>query len=309
MKHTIQILFVAALLASVNSVQAAEAEIPIYEGVAPGSENWTQTEIRSSGPGEKTFRNVTKPTLTAFLPEADKATGTAVIICPGGGFRYLSWENEGTKVAEWFPKKGVAAFVLKYRLKETPSNQEQYQKEFGQFFFTLLKFKDRDVSSDSAKTLTEDLRSSGTAGIADGRQAVRFVRQNAGRWGIKKDRVGMMGFSAGAIITRNVATDHDAVSRPDFAVHVYAPLLEPIKVPSDAPPLFILAAADDAISEASSVRLYDAWKSAGREVELHVFEKGGHGFGMAHKGLRVDAWTERLADWLAQRELIPVQPK
>jgi acetyl esterase/lipase len=153
------------------------------------------------------------------------------------------------------------------------------------------------------------LLKSSSAGVVDGRQAVRFVRENAARWGIKKDRIGLLGFSAGAIITRSVATDYDAHSRPDFAVHIYGPLLEPIKVPSDAPPLFILTTADDTLSEASSVRLYDAWRSAGRQAELHIFEKGGHGFGMAHKGLPVDRWTQRLGDWLAQRRFISAQPQ
>lgn len=310
MNKIIRAIFNATIIACLAThLNAAENELPIYDGVAPGSENWTHKEVRSTGPGEITIRNVIQPTLTAFLPEPATATGTAVIVCPGGGFRFLSWENEGTIVAEWFQKKGVAAFVLKYRLKQTPTEPQEYQKEFGPFLVNLFRFKDRDLSSDAAKTLTKDMLDSGRAGIADGRQAVRFVRQNAANWGLKKDRIGLMGFSAGAIITRNVASDHDALSRPDFAVHVYGPLLEPIKDPSDAPPIFILTTADDALSEASSVRLYEAWRSAGRQAELHIFEKGGHGFGMAQKGLPVDRWTERLADWLAQRRFIAAQPK
>ena len=310
MSKIIRAVFCAALFACLTStLNAAETELPIYDGAAPGSENWTQKEVRSTGPGESNIRNVTQPTLTAFLPEAATATGAAVIVCPGGGFRFLSWGNEGTKVAEWFQKRGVAAFVLKYRLKQTPAEPEENRKESGRFLISLLTFKDRDPSTDAAKSFTEDLRSIAQPAIADGRQAVRFVRQNAGRWGIKKDQIGLMGFSAGAIITRSVATDYDAQSRPDFAVHVYGPLLEAIKVPSDAPPIFILTTSDDSLSEASSVRLYDAWKSAGRKAELHIFEKGGHGFGMAKKELPVGGWTERLADWLAQRRLIQVQSK
>ena len=310
MNKIIRAIFNATMIACLAThPNAAENELPIYDGVAPGSENWTHKEVRSTGPGEITIRNVIQPTLTAFLPEPSTATGTAVIVCPGGGFRFLSWENEGTIVAEWFQKKGVAAFVLKYRLKQTPTEPQEYQKEFGPFLFSLLQFKDRNPSSDTAKSFGEDLRGFGALAIADGRQAVRFVRQNAARWGIKKDRIGLMGFSAGAIITRSVAVDYDALSRPDFAVHVYGPVLESLKVPSDGPPLFILCAADDSLSEASSVRLYDAWKSAGREAELHIFEKGGHGFGMVQKHLPVDRWTERLADWLAQRRLIPALTK
>lgn len=297
----------AALCACIASspLSASNTALSIYDGVAPSSERSTQKELRSTGQGETTIRNVTHPTLTVFLPEQETATGAAVIVCPGGGFRFLSWDNEGTKVAEWFQKQGVAAFVLKYRLKQTPAEAEEYQKEFSQFFFNLLQFNDRNPSSDTAKSFAEDMGSFGALAIDDGRQAVRFVRQNAARWGIKKDRIGLIGFSAGAIITRCVASDYDVLSRPDFAVHVYGPVLEPIKVPSNAPPIFILCAADDPFSEASSVRLYDSWRSANRDAELHIFEKGGHGFGMAHKGLPVDGWTERLADWLAQRRVIP----
>ncbi len=117
-----------------------------------------------------------------------------------------------------------------------------------------------------------------------------------------------MGFSAGGIVTRAAATDYDADSRPDFAAHVYAPVFGQVKVPKDAPPLFILCAADDQLAEASSVRLYGAWRAAGRPAELHLYEKGGHGFGMARKGLPVDGWVERYGDWLGQRGLIKPGP-
>jgi acetyl esterase/lipase len=278
--------------------------IPIWPGVPPGSEGWTQKEVESRGGGDVTVRNVTTPTLTAFVPDPSVATGTAVIVCPGGGFRFLSWENEGTKVAEWLRKRGVAAFVLKYRLKETPAADDAYRKDMGSFLLTLFQFKDRDLTSDAAKALEKDMREAGAAGCADGRQAIKVVRQRAKEWGIKPDRIGIMGFSAGGIVTRSAATDYDADSRPDFAAHVYAPVLGEIKVPKDAPPLFVLCAADDQLAEASCVRLYGAWRAAGRPAELHLYEKGGHGFGMARWGLPVHGWVERYGDWLGQRGLI-----
>ncbi|MFO0883448.1 MAG: alpha/beta hydrolase [Pirellulales bacterium] len=267
--------------------------IPIWPGVAPGSENSTQKEVESRGGAETTYRNVTVPTLTAFLPEPSVATGTAVVICPGGGFRFLSWDNEGTKVAEWLRKRGVAAFVLKYRLKETPAAEDAYAKEMAAFLLTLLQFKDRDLTSNAAKALEKDMREYGAAGCADGRQAIKVVRQRAKEWGLKSDRIGIMGFSAGGIVTRAAATEYDADCRPDFAAHIYAPVFGDVKVPKDAPPLFILCAADDQLTEASSARLYGAWRAAGRPAELHVYEKGGHGFGMSRKGLPVDGWIER----------------
>jgi acetyl esterase/lipase len=276
--------------------------------VAPGSENWTQKEVESRGGVETTYRNVTIPTLTPFLPDPWAATGAAVVICPGGGFRFLSWENEGTKVAEWLRKRGVAAFVLKYRLKETAAADDAYGKEMAFYLLKLLQFKDRDLTSDAAKAFDKDMREDAAAGSADGRQAIRLVRQRAKEWGIKPDRIGIIGFSAGGIITRAAATDYDAHCRPDFAAHIYAPVLGEVKVPKDAPPLFVLCAADDQLTEASSARLYGTWRAAGRPAELHVYEKGGHGFGMVRKGLPVDGWIERYEDWLGQRGLIKAGP-
>jgi acetyl esterase/lipase len=249
-------------------------------------------------------RNVTTPTLTAYLPDPAAATGTAVVVCPGGGFRFLSWQNEGTEVAEWLRKRGVAAFVLKYRLKETPAGDDAFRKDLGRFLLTLLQFKDRDLTSDAAKALEKDMQRNGAAGCADGRQAVRVVRRRAKEWGIMPDRIGLMGFSAGAIVTRAAATDDNAASRPDFAAHIYGPVLGEIKVPKDAPPLFIVCAADDQLAEASSARLYGVWRAAARPAELHLYEKGGHGFGMARRGLPVDGWINRFGDWLGQRGLI-----
>ena len=281
--------------------------IPIWSGVAPGSEGWTRKEVESRGPdGKRMVRNVVTPTLTAFLPDPATATGAAVIVCPGGGFRFLTWDSEGAEVAEWLRKRGVAAFVLKYRTKETAASQEQFGKEMAAFFGTLVRFKDRG-SPDGWKALAADMRESAAAGIADGRQAVKFVRQHAKQWGIRPDRVGIMGFSAGGIITTAVAMGHEAESRPDFAASIYAPFFGDAKVPADAPSLFILCAADDPIAEAGCVRLYSAWRDAGRPAELHVYEAGGHGFGMTLKGQPVDRWIERLGDWLGQRKVIKEQ--
>ena len=286
---------------------ASGRAVPIWPGVAPGSEGWTQKEIENRGPdGKRTVRNVTTPTLTPFLPDPATATGAAVVVCPGGGFRFLSWDSEGTEVAEWLQKRGVAAFVLRYRTKETAASQEEFDKEMAAFVGTLVRFKDRG-SPDGWKALAADMQESEAAGIADGRQAVKVVRQHAKQWGIRPDRVGIMGFSAGGIITTGVAIEHDAESRPDFAATIYAPFFGDAKVPADAPPLFILCAADDAIVEAGSARLYAAWRDAGRSAELHIYETGGHGFGMTAKGRPVDRWVERFGDWLGQRKIVNSQ--
>lgn len=296
---------VAPRPATASGVVAAGREvIPIWPGVAPGSEGWTQKEVESRGlDGKRQFRNVVTPTLTAYLPDPATATGAAVIVCPGGGFRFLSWDSEGTEVAEWLRERGVAAFLLRYRTKETAASEQEYTREMMAFLGTLIRFKDRG-SPDGSKALAADLREDSAAAIADGRQAVRFVRQHAAEWGIKPDRIGIMGFSAGGVVTIAVAMGDDAESRPDFAASIYAPFFGDAPVPRNAPPLFILCAADDTISEAGSVRLYSAWRDAGRPAELHIYETGGHGFGMTTKGQPVDRWVERLGDWLGQRKVI-----
>lgn len=283
---------------------AGREVFPIWPGVAPGSEGQRQEEVESRGlDGKRMVRNVTTPTLTAFLPDPAAATGAAVIVCPGGGFRFLSWDGEGTEVAEWLRERGIAAFVLKYRTKETAASQEEYGKEMAAFLGTLIRFRDRG-SPDGWKALAAEMRADSAAGVADGRQAVKFVRRHAAEWGVEPDRIGIMGFSAGGIVATAVAMDGDAASRPDFAASIYAPYFGDAQVPTNAPPLFILCAADDTIAEAGCVRLYSAWRDAGRPAELHIYETGGHGFGMAAKGQPTDRWVERLGDWLGQRKVI-----
>jgi acetyl esterase/lipase len=306
---------------------SASKVIPVWPDRAPGSENWTQKEVeyRNDWDRKLMVRNVTKPTLTAFLPDPATATGAAIIICPGGGFRFLSWESEGTEVAQWLRARGVAAFVLKYRLLETPASEEEFRKEMAAFFKRLASRREPAVGDETAKreaskdqekpgeasrrAIPEDMRKVGTLAIADGRQAIKVVRQHAAEWGIKSDRIGIMGFSAGGMVTMGVVMDHDRESRPDFAAPIYGGGTGGAKVPEDAPPLFILCASDDRLAASGSVHLYSEWRAADRPVELHLYEKGGHGFGMTPKGLPVDRWIERYGDWLAQRGLIKPEIK
>jgi putative heme-binding domain-containing protein len=305
-----------------NAAGAAAKVVPIGPGVAPGSEGWTQKEVayRNDWDRKAMVRNVTTPTLTAFLPDPSTATGAAVAICPGGGFRFLSWQSEGTEVAEWLRVRGVAAFVLKYRLRETPASEEAFRQEMAAFLGGLAKGKDRPAADDAPKpgarndpgkpgeasprAVSEDMRQIAALAVADGRQAIKVVRRHAAEWGIKPDRVGILGLSAGGMVTMGVVMDADKESRPDFAAPIYGGGTGGAKVPEDAPPLFILCASDDRLAAAGSARLYAEWKAANRPVELHIYEKGGHGFGMTPKGLPVDRWIERYGDWLGQRGLI-----
>ena len=134
--------------------------------------------------------------------------------------------------------------------------------------------------------------------IEDGRQAIRIVRERAAEWNIASDRIGIMGFSAGAGVTMGAVMDHDEKSRPNFAAPIYGGGMGEAKIPGDAPSLFIIAAHNDNAASVASVLLYSEWKSAGFSAELHIYSKGGHGFGMNKRGLPVDTWIERYGDWL-----------
>jgi acetyl esterase/lipase len=266
--------------------------IPLWPGGAPGSESWTQQEEETLiPPSLKVVRNVTQPTLTVYLPAL--ATSTAVIVCPGGGFHFLSIDMEGTDVARWLNARGIAAFVLKYRLVRTGDG-------FPAEVWEALG--DREVMAERMVSLRPLI-------LADGQQAVRLVRERAPEWGLAPDRIGMLGFSAGGTVTSSVAFEHDAGSRPDFAAVIYGAGRADVPVPDDAPPLFVLCAADDQMAAPLSVRLYEDWQAAGHPAELHVYAQGGHGFGMREQGLPSDTWIERFADWLQAQGLLEPNPK
>jgi len=265
--------------------------IPLWPGGAPGSEEWTQQEQTSILPpsGLPVVRNVAQPTLTAYFPDPAIANGTAVIICPGGAFHFLAVEHEGTEVAAWLTTRGIAAFMLKYRLIRTTDNFAAEVEE---------RLSNRDKMAGPMRSLAPLI-------LADGQQAVRLVRQCAAEWGIAADRIGIMGFSAGGAVTASVALQYDPSSRPDFAAAIYAAHFSDTPAPADAPPLFVLCADDDPlVPSAASLGLYNTWKAAARPVELHIYQKGGHGFGMLKQGLPTDAWIERFGDWLDGQGLL-----
>lgn len=264
--------------------------IPLWPDGAPGSEDWTQQETQIQHPADdiQIVVNVTQPTLTAYFPDPAIANGTAVVICPGGAYHLLAIDHEGHEVAAWFTKRGIAAFVLKYRLIRTGSD---------------LETEVREHLSDRSKmaALMQPLR---PLILADAQQSIRLVRQHAAEWSIQPDRIGIMGFSAGGGVTSSVALEHDAESLPNFAAVIYGAPGEEVAVPADAPPLFLLCADDDLMASTRSVQLYSTWKAAGRPVELHIYSKGGHGFGMKTQGLPSDQWIERLGEWLQAQGLL-----
>ncbi|MEP6756267.1 MAG: alpha/beta hydrolase [Chthonomonadales bacterium] len=290
------------ILTTCALASAQQPVIPIWTGVAPGSETWTQKEVEYLNGKQRMIRNVVTPTLTVFLPDKTKATGTAVVVCPGGGFRFHSWDSEGIEVAKWLQERGVAAFVLKYRLVNTGATPEEFQKHLDLLFGRKPAKPD---SGDAAliERAQAELKAIPGLASADGRQAIKVVREHAAEFGVKADRVGIIGFSAGAAVTMGVVMDHKAESRPDFAAPIYGGGTGGAPVPTDAMPMFILVASDDGAS-AGSLKLYSEWKGANKPVELHIYAKGGHGFGMIKRGLPVDTWIERFGDWLGSLGLL-----
>lgn len=266
---------------------AAQDVIPLQAGTAPGStqENYPEKEYFSKIWNTEVVANVTKPSLTVFKPSPELRNGTAVVICPGGGFMALSINSEGNDVARYMAAKGVTAFVLKYRLAHTGEDATQ---EFTALFADRQKFREM---VDKVVPLS----------IADGLAAVTYVRQHASDWGVFPDRVGIIGFSAGGTVSAGVAFHYAPNGRPAFAALIYAAggRFKDSPVPVDAPPVFVAAATDDSLGLASdSVALYEKWISAHKPAELHMYAKGGHGFGMRKQNLPTDHWIDRLADWL-----------
>jgi acetyl esterase/lipase/lysophospholipase L1-like esterase len=270
----------------------AQKVIPLYSGKAPGSESWTwkEKELYSDIWQTQVVYNVSEPTLTVYLPPPATANGTSVIIAPGGGFQALSINSEGIDVAKWLNTKGVTAFVLKYRLNHT-----------------LTEDPVKELMATDRKKRDEDNATLIPMAIADGKEAVKYVRAHASEFGIDPGRIGLMGFSAGGTVTAGTALTYTAESRPDFVAPVYAYLgnLKDNAVPSDAPPVYIAAATDDQLGLAShSMDLYNKWIGAGKPAELHMYTKGGHGFGMRKQNLPSDTWIDRFGDWLEGQGLL-----
>jgi acetyl esterase/lipase len=266
-----------------NVIPGQPQVIPLWAEGKIDSTGWTQPEEETVLPnGIRVVRNVGTPTLTAYLPDPAIATGTALIVCPGGAYHFLAFVHEGTEVARWLNERGIAVFMLKYRLVQTGSDFPQCVEE-----------NLRDPQK--MKALIEPLFPHITD---DGCQAVRLVRENAAEWGIDPERIGIMGFSAGGMVTLSTVLHYDSTSRPNFAAPIYSAPPPEASIPADAPPLFLLCAADDDMASEASTRYYAKWRAAGRPVELHIYAKGGHGFGMNPQGMPSDHWTERFIDWL-----------
>jgi len=298
----------AALLALLLISQAKGAEplvFPVWPGAVPGDYGTIGPE-RVRAPSEAPTKdaqwitNVKNPTVTVFRPSKEKNTGTAVIVCPGGGYWNLAWDLEGEEVAAWLNTMGVTGIVLKYRVPRRAGQPEPRPAP---------------------------------GPLLDAQRAVSLVRSRAAEWRIDSNRIGIIGFSAGGHLAIATATQFDqrgyeAVDeidriscRPDFAGAIYPgyfieqqpagveinqdTLAPYMRIPKEMPPIFLVHASDDKVagSENSAV-MYLALKRAGVPAELHVYAQGGHGFGVRKSALPCSRWTDRFASWLGSQGML-----
>lgn len=293
----------AAAFPAVSARSSEPTVLDLWPGATPGDKGIDRTEgtrIFDSPIVGKTrlVTGVSHPTLTVYLPPKEKRNGTAMIICPGGGYWELFWELEGEEVAAWLESEGIAAIILKYRCPRRAGEPEKDPAPGPQL---------------------------------DAQRAVRLVRSHAEEWGLKPDRIGMVGFSAGGHLALATATnfarpayepidDVDRLSsRPDFAILCYPGYLKDrdrdalapgIEIPRDTPPVFLAHASDDnegyggSLSD-NSVVAYLALKRAGVRAELHVFATGDHDFGVRQNGRLPSSWPRLCLAWLRSENLLP----
>ena len=289
-------IIVLGILFTVSiSNYAQNKVVQIYEGAVPGTENWNWEEGIQEGSSWKTqvVYNVAKPSLTIFTPDPAIANGTAMVICPGGGFIVLAMGNEGYDVAKSLVKKGITCFVLKYRLAHI--NTTDAVKYFN------------DAIHDRDEEKLQNQKNAVPYSIADGKASIKYVRAHAGEYGINPNKIGILGFSAGGTVAASAAFNYTAENKPNFVAPIYAyfPKEMQSKVLDDAPPLFLAVAANDPLNlQPHSVDLFTTWNTSKKDAELHVFNQGGHGFGMRVQHTTSDTWIERFADWMAAENLL-----
>ncbi len=272
------------LAASIVLAAADPQEVPLWAGGAPGSEGKTAKEVGEPPNQQHGYFKITSvhnPSLTVFLAPAEKATGAAMIVAPGGGHQFLNYDQEGTYVAQYLNSIGVSAFVLKYRLAREAGSTYKIEEH----------------------------------ALADAQRAIRLIRSRAEEWHINTSRVGIMGFSAGGEVAALASTRFDAghadasdpierlSSRPDFDALIYPGIrAETYTIPKEMPVTFLLCADNDRGPSNALAGLYPKLKAAGIQTEVHVYATGGHGFGInpntKNQSPVATSWQLRLGDWL-----------
>jgi acetyl esterase/lipase len=262
--------------------------IPLNTG---GVEGQTAKESWYKQWGDPFVRNVSHATLTPFLPEPGKANGAAVIVAPGGGFRILSMGNEGWEVARALNERGVAAFVLKYRLRPTAPEWAEFDKG-----------NPLTAPAPGSAGAAAPAPSPVALPLEDATAAFKLVRARAKEWNVDPNRIGMMGFSAGAGTTM-AATLRSTENKPAFIAPIYGSQAA-VEVPPDAPPMFVALASDDPLFGKNDYGLISSWKKAGRHVEFHLYQNGGHGFGLGNPGKTSTGWFPQFMLWLESNGML-----
>jgi len=289
-------LRIILILAAVWTTPAYSQDVmPLWHGAAPGSEAWTFTEQDTSKPnGDRHIADVTTPTMTVYLPDCSRATGTAVLIAPGGGMVGLEIPSYDGGPAKWFNERGIAAFVLKYRVLPTAWQVRRTPPVITEF------------RHGNANPFPDDARMSTTIAmaIADARQALRIIRGNAESWGIDPAKVGMLGYSAGGGVAIGAAvapaTSGEAagnVMRPDFIISAYGPSLVDVEVPENPPPLFLAVKQYHPNVARGLMAAFDEWTKAKAPAELHVYDQLGSSPFLDGTG----EWLERAHEWMKMR--------
>lgn len=262
--------------------------VSLYPGVAPGSENAKQVERitpHMAGQGSRLIRNVVSPTLEVYLPDPAKATGAGVIVAPGGGMRFLSYDTEGVWVAQWLAERGVAAFVLKYRTVETPADDAKFMEALRAMFASFAT---------TPRTGVRGLEGAAIA-TADGVRALQLARERAGDWKVDPNRIGIMGFSAGARVTVGVV---GSGAKPAFAAPIYGGAFGDNLNFADAPPMFLAVSGNDTLAAPTVIDLFLKLREAGKSPELHVYHTGGHGYGLEPNNNSSAHWIDEFYWWL-----------
>lgn len=262
----------------------AQQVIPLYPGTAPGSEkwDWDEQEFFVKFPiNGKVAYNITKPTLTVFSPDSASANGAAVLLIPGGGFHIVNFEHEGIKVAKELNAKGYTAFLLKYRVARSLSDDP---------FSEMMQTLGDSAHNKNIIALIKELA------LQDAKVAMNYIRQQAARFHLFTNKIGIAGFSAGGSLARTLATDENAGTKPDFVALIYSVFKpEETIIPPHVPPAFIACASDDKLaSSINSVHLYNSWMAAAKNAELHIYVTGGHGL----KAGNASSWMHRWIEWM-----------
>ena len=289
---------VAVALMALSLGAMAQQEIKLYDGVAPGSENEENKEraLRDANGQIQTIYGVVEPSITVYLPDADKARGTAVILCSGGGLAAHSWGDNVINMAEWLNKRGIAAIGLKYRTRNTDGPRPKMDPT------KMLDVTITDFEKLQKSNANPDLTGAGNASIDnainDALRAMEIVRQHAAEWKIDTARIGYLGFSAGGGVALGATIRADNRHRPAFVATIFGPSLIDVDVPANAPKLFIASRSDHHNVAAGLLSLYLDWKKTGANAELHLYDDGYGPFGTADTGNTSGTWRESFFRWM-----------